>query len=58
MVDGRFLATFLDGGREQCVYMLIHVQLPYTVINVQDGSDGGEFQTLQNLESSENLEFF
>ena len=32
-----FLSLFLEGGGEQCAYILTHKQLPYMVINVQGG---------------------
>ena len=52
-----FLVTFLEGGGEQYIYMLIHIQLPYTVINMQDGVRGA-FQTSETLESLNNFKLF
>ena len=60
VVDGRFfflfLVTFFARWREQCAYMLIHVQLLCTlVINMQGRGSG--FQTLENSDNSENFKF-
>ena len=40
LTDG-FSVAFFGRWREQCTYTLIYVQLPYTVINMQDGGGGG-----------------
>ena len=51
-----FWSLFLEGGGEQCAYTLIHVQLPYRVINMQGGRRGVRW-TLENLESLKNFKF-
>ena len=53
-----FLATFFERWRGQCTYMLIHIQLLCTVINMDGGGGGTAFQTSENSESLENFEFF
>ena len=53
LTDG-FVVTFVGRWRGAVRIHMSHVQILYTVINVQDGG-GGVFQTLENLESSENF---
>ena len=59
VVDGRFFAHYfwkVEGTvRIHVNSRVVHVWLPYTVINMQDG--GGGFQTSSNSESPENFKF-
>ena len=56
VVDGRFFGHFFwKVGRAVCIHVS-HVQLMYTVINMQGA--GGGFRTSENSESLENLNFF
>ena len=58
MVDGRFFGHFfwkVQGTvRIHVNSRVAHVWLPYTVINVQGGGEGGK----QTSENSKNLEIF
>ena len=44
MVGGWFFGHFFGRWRGQCAYTIIHIQMPYIVINVQGG--GGDFGEL------------
>ena len=57
LTDGILVSFFGRWRGAVCIHMS-HVQLPYTVINVQDGVGGvgvSGSRTLENSESSENL---
>ena len=50
-----FSVTFFGRWREQCAYTLIYLQLPYMVINVQNGGGGhSELQKTQKVQKASN----
>ena len=55
LTDG-FLLTIFGRWRGQYAYTLIHVWLPYTVINVQDG--GGDSELRKTRKVWKTLKFF
>ena len=57
MVDGLVFGHFFWKVEGTVCIHVSHVQLPYKVINMQDGG-GGAFQTSENSESSENFKLF
>ena len=48
----------MEGGGRQCAYTLIQVQLPYTVINVQDCGGGGHSELRKTQKVWNTLNFF